>query len=86
MTTPETAGKNEAPATPEDFIARDIAEGLLKMRQLRQLVARGERTQGDLDALKDALHARLDEGIENMEWFGRRDEVGDATRLDKGTL
>jgi hypothetical protein len=77
MNNPENLGREEQPASPEEFITRDIADGLRKIRQLKQLVVRGEKTQADLDTLKDNLRAQLDEGIGNMEWFGEKDEFGD---------
>lgn len=85
MNTPEIPQRgNEQIATPEGLITEKIEQRLVEVRHMRQLVARGERTQQDLDTLKDRIHAELDEGIDTMTWYGERDEVGDLSRFDRG--
>ncbi len=77
MYTPETPRKTEQPTTPEEYIVRDIADVLKKVRETQQRVARGDVLTSELDTLRDLAHRILDEGIHTMEHFGTRDEFGD---------
>ena len=78
MSTKESPTSNENTIQPEQYYAGEIAEGLRNLVEFNQLVLRGEKPASKLDALRDRLHALLDEAIGQMEWLAKKNEFGDS--------
>lgn len=77
MNTPEMPQQGEAIATPEAHYSEQIKNGLAALTELQQLVLRNQADPSKFDAAKDALHALLDEAVEQVAWRAEKLEFGD---------
>jgi hypothetical protein len=74
---PEIPNQEKAPIKAEHHYGNEFSGLLSELLNLKTSVLRGEREQGQVDALRDRIHGLVDEACNQIEWLARKKEIGD---------